>query len=345
MIKYEHIASKITKKILRGELQPGDRLPSEKDFSEEYDVSAQTINKALSILVSSGCVRRKNGLGSFVAEDIDLARIRSYEIFTIGILSDRSIAVIPGADTVLGKIAFNLQTILRANNFHWIQISEKDGMNIDEKLGELDGLITLGDVGEEMIDRIKDLSLPCVTFHRDYTHLGLSAVLESDFGIEQLINTLAEKGITRYLFVCDDSNKQIYSLRRSAFFGILKKRRLVFESIVIPRADLEGRTLKEEHLARIREYEIILTSNDRTAIQVLHLLEEKGIPIPQELGLCGYDNSFAGRHTHIPLTTIAYDPYEACELLVNAVSDLIYKNVQTQSYTVDSWLIPRSSTP
>ena len=52
---------------MSGELRPGDRVPSENELSEEYDLSRMTARKAICLLAEKGVVRREKGRGTFVS--------------------------------------------------------------------------------------------------------------------------------------------------------------------------------------------------------------------------------------------------------------------------------------
>ena len=49
-VKYYRLMEDLKEKILTSELKAGDKLPSENQLSREYQVSRQTVRKALSIL-------------------------------------------------------------------------------------------------------------------------------------------------------------------------------------------------------------------------------------------------------------------------------------------------------
>ncbi|NDJ77115.1 MAG: GntR family transcriptional regulator [Chloroflexi bacterium] len=68
-------------KIVRGEWEPGDMLPTETDLLEQYEVSRSTVRQALDMLVSEGQITRQRGRGSFVAHptvEQGLSRIISF---------------------------------------------------------------------------------------------------------------------------------------------------------------------------------------------------------------------------------------------------------------------------
>ncbi len=65
---HESVAIVLTSNISAGELQPGDRLPSEREMSEQFDVSRATIRHAIASLADDGLLVRRAGLGNFVAQ-------------------------------------------------------------------------------------------------------------------------------------------------------------------------------------------------------------------------------------------------------------------------------------
>ncbi|MDV2685551.1 GntR family transcriptional regulator [Alkalihalophilus lindianensis] len=65
---YSQIEECIKGQIVNGELKPGDVLPPEREYSEQFDVSRMTIRQAINNLVNEGLIYRKKGSGTYVAE-------------------------------------------------------------------------------------------------------------------------------------------------------------------------------------------------------------------------------------------------------------------------------------
>ncbi|WP_018247652.1 GntR family transcriptional regulator [Orenia marismortui] len=65
---YYQLENIIREKIERGEYKSGDKIPSERQFSEEINLSRMTIRKAISNLVQEGILERRRGQGTFVSE-------------------------------------------------------------------------------------------------------------------------------------------------------------------------------------------------------------------------------------------------------------------------------------
>ncbi|GAA1642437.1 LacI family DNA-binding transcriptional regulator [Nonomuraea maheshkhaliensis] len=67
---YERIIDYLLDEVRRGALTPGDRVPSEMELAERFEVSRITSKKALEILQQAGVVHRVRGKGSFVAAEL-----------------------------------------------------------------------------------------------------------------------------------------------------------------------------------------------------------------------------------------------------------------------------------
>ncbi|GGY71040.1 putative HTH-type transcriptional regulator [Streptomyces omiyaensis] len=60
------IADSLESRIVSGDLEPGQQLPSTRDLAVEYDVSEKTIYRVISLLKASGQVEARQGKGVFV---------------------------------------------------------------------------------------------------------------------------------------------------------------------------------------------------------------------------------------------------------------------------------------
>ncbi len=67
---YEQIVEQIERRIQRGELRPGDQLPSERELAEQFGVSRTAVREAIKALREKGLVEVYPGRGTFVADNI-----------------------------------------------------------------------------------------------------------------------------------------------------------------------------------------------------------------------------------------------------------------------------------
>lgn len=69
------------KSILSGQFRPGDQLPTEADFAEEYGVSRTSIREALKLLEQEGCIVVRRGRGRFASPSVTLESPASITLF------------------------------------------------------------------------------------------------------------------------------------------------------------------------------------------------------------------------------------------------------------------------
>lgn len=65
---YRFIATAVRELIERGELKPGEKLPSQAQLAEQFDVSRQTVHQAMTLLRNDGLIESRTGSGSYVAQ-------------------------------------------------------------------------------------------------------------------------------------------------------------------------------------------------------------------------------------------------------------------------------------
>lgn len=69
MVRAKHVEIRewIEQEIHSGRLVVGDRLPTERELMERFDVSRNPVQTAMTKLVETGLVRRRRGSGTVVA--------------------------------------------------------------------------------------------------------------------------------------------------------------------------------------------------------------------------------------------------------------------------------------
>ena len=93
------------------------------------------------------------------------------------------------------------------------------------------------------------------------------------------------------------------------------------ESLRIDAAPSEeaGRLAIETLMARGLEVDAIFATSDFTAIGAMHELHRRGLHVPDDVAIVGFDDLAAARLSEPPLTTIAQDPRQAGEALVDTL--------------------------
>lgn len=64
---YQQMVAHIEGRIISGDLQPGDRLPNERDMAGQFGVSRTVVREAMKAMVRMGLVEVRHGSGSYVS--------------------------------------------------------------------------------------------------------------------------------------------------------------------------------------------------------------------------------------------------------------------------------------
>lgn len=83
MKKYEVIFKALEKQIINNQYKVGDYLPTEKELTDSYQVSRDTIRKALQLLTEAGYIRKIHGSGSQIIKhdqiNFPVSELTSYQ--------------------------------------------------------------------------------------------------------------------------------------------------------------------------------------------------------------------------------------------------------------------------
>ena len=67
---FEEIVQQMKEYFAKGELKPGDKLPSERELAEQFNVSRVSVRQALTIFEAQGLLVRKVGGGTYKVNDV-----------------------------------------------------------------------------------------------------------------------------------------------------------------------------------------------------------------------------------------------------------------------------------
>jgi GntR family transcriptional regulator len=89
------VLAEIREVLVRGELAPGDRLPSETELAARFGVARTSVREALKVLESEGIVNVRHGRGRFVSALAGLAVTSPITVFesVTEMLGDRGLSV------------------------------------------------------------------------------------------------------------------------------------------------------------------------------------------------------------------------------------------------------------
>lgn len=319
--KYGALVEWITQRIENQDLKPGDKLDSENDLSERFEVSRQTVRHALGILAKDGLIESRQGSGSFVtglpaekelpAEQPEKPsrNIVIVSTYVNGYIFPR---LIQGMEKILEKSGWTIQIMFTYNHLE----TEKRILEKLLKEPDLAGLLIeptmsgLPNPNVKYYARLKEMGIPILFFHSYYPELDIPHVSLDDKGCGKMATEyLLSKGHTMIggIFKLDDGQ----GIRRYQGYlealgeaGLLLREKNV---IWIDTEDQRNMELcSEKILRRVRSCTACVCYNDEVAHDLTEICRQAGIRIPEDLSIVSIDNSDLARLNAVPLTSVKH---------------------------------------
>ncbi len=117
---YYQLKEALKAEIQKGTWQEGQKIPSERELMESYNVSRATVNKSLNLLLLDGMITRKQGVGTFVSRT-------KYTQDLIGELSFNQQVIKQGLMPSSRVIYQGIETKLTDHAFDVFGLEERDG--------------------------------------------------------------------------------------------------------------------------------------------------------------------------------------------------------------------------
>ncbi len=145
-------------------------------------------------------------------------------------------------------------------------------------------------------------------------------------GIGLAVDHLAELGHRRIAYV-DGGRAPAAAARRAGYRAAMRRRRLVNEQRVISGGEREDDGARVAgDLAAGELPEALITYNDRCAVGVLDVFARRGVDVPGDISVVGYDDSQIARLSYLQLTTVSQDIAVLARLAVQRAVDRLEDN-------------------
>ncbi len=327
-LKYAEVKEHIHTQIRRGRYKPGDKIPSERELSKEFDVNRATASRALKELEADGLVERKQGFGTFVSErsgqlaSAFLTHNIGLVIYDLAYLSMPYMSqVLKGINQVLHIYGYNL--IL----YGMTGTEESKILPLEEivKRPQVDGLLI--DAGPNTIKFLCDEGFPFVQFGSNTSQLlgydYSSVLIDSDSVIRKAVEHLYNRGRRRIAFFRGTVGLSPVERTIDAFLDISRGLGMTdnYQWVEIGGYGEEsGRNMVKKLFASEPYPDAIVANEDMIAMGAIKELEDLGFRIPEDVAIIGNGDYYLNSN----LTTIRPPHYElgskATEALIKKIS-------------------------
>lgn len=361
--KYNIVKQAIKSKILDGTFQPNQKISSESELMKQFGVSRHTVRLAIGELVNQGWLYREQGAGTFCAdrtqaEGVMLNKQKNIAIITSYISDYIFPSIIRGAESYLSEQGYHV-SLFSTNNNH------SDERKFLERIitQQFDGVIvepTKSAVPNPNLNyylNMESNGIPYIMINGYYDEIEpLHIITDDQKGGYLQTKHLLELGHRKILgfFKSDDAQGA------KKMKGYIKAHRSL--QVPINPKNIITYTTEEKGTKPLNELEYKLSQsgekptaivcyNDELAIQLLEVIRNKNLNIPDDMSMVGYDDSLLAAVTEVKLSTIEHPKSKMGQMAAKMILDLVkHKNesskseVDINSIELEPKLIVRNST-
>ncbi len=351
--KYQALAEALRQEIGDGMYNERQLLPTEELLCQRFQLSRQTVRKALSVLESDGLITRRQGSGSHLQSRTEPQTVRNC---TVAVVTTYI------SDYIFPSLLRGMETVLAANARVPLRFATQNQISTERKVLQallamrtLDGVLVEGtktllpnpnlDLYQELIDR----GIKLVFINGVYPELSaLPSVLADNRGGGRLLTEyLYQKGHRNIagIFKSDDMQG---AQRYSGYTEALRNLGLPFNDEKIYWYNTEAKkqffsdSFLDSMLDGFADCTAIVCYNDEVAIRVVTRLKNRGVRVPEEMAVVSFDNSQYSELAPVHLTSLSHGTKNPGELAAEMMLRLL-RGEECPSEVVPWQLVARES--
>lgn len=217
-------------------------------------------------------------------------------------------------------------------------------------VSKVDGIALLASEIETVpIELVMNHRVPLVTMDRRVVGDGLSDVcVDSTSGMREAVKHLYKLGHRKIGYIGGSAGPTISDHRLHSFLLAMGSVGLPAEPQFLREGNYRisgGETAMAELLQLPARPTAIIAANDLTAIGALRVIHKRGLSVPGDISIVGFDNIELSDIVYPPLTTLRLSRHELAKTFVNALEMLASSPRRNgKQYKVETSLVVREST-
>lgn len=327
------------------------------DLARELSLSPATIsrglqnNKRISKETTKRILAKAEEMG--YRHNSFASSLRKQKSHTIGVMvhelnSNFITSVLAGIERVTTEAGYDL---IIAHSSESYKKEASNASNLFHK--RVDGLIASLSFDTRSLEHFQpyfDKGIPVIFFDRVEENTDTPKVIIDNYRSGyQATQHLIEQGCRRIALVTANLNRNVYAQRFRGYKEALVDHKIPFEQNLVLIKDLSekcGREAAEEIMKMKNRPDGIFITNDFSAAVCLQTLKEKGVRIPEDIAIVGFNNDAISKIVEPQLSTINYPGIDMGEIAArNLIGHLKGETnlLQTNTIIVKSELIIRRS--
>jgi LacI family transcriptional regulator len=267
-------------------------------INNKPDINEETKKRILQIAQELGYVRNDTAVA-----------LRTKRTGTLGVV------IADNRNPFYAEVLNGIEEAAREKNYHIILTNtQRDYKKEEEAINLLlakrvDGLlITPVQDRDDDIKNLIDANIPFVIVGRDFENIEVDAVYNDEVkGGFLATEYLIKKGHKRIALINGFLHKSPAKGRLEGYKKALKKYGIPFDDALVTVGDIDvkdGYERTKQLLEKGLNFTAIFAYNDMMAFGAMQAIKEKGLRIPEDIGLVGYDDIPFASLISPPLTTI-----------------------------------------
>lgn len=318
--KHRYAEQKIREAI--SHLQIDDRIPGERVFARELGISYMTIRKAVENLVEEGVLYKLPKKGTYVADPMQTRR----KTRNIGYFLDASIK--DGLSSPYYSMIFDaLEKSARDHGYGLMYFSDVSDTELHANLNKIDGAVvsTFPRV-ETIVDEIRS-KVPVICIDNSSSNKQIPSIIIDNYSaVAESINYLCSLGHERIGFITGLADSDVGNNRLSGYLSALRSNGIGTNDALVYKGDYSFHTgiAGADYLLSLEETPTgIMCANDTMAIGVIKELSKRGLSVPDDISVIGFDDIRVASHMTPALTTVAVPVSEIAQHAVDLLQAIL----------------------
>lgn len=349
--KYKTIVDWVKAQVEGGRIKPGEKLNSENELANLFQMSRQTVRHAISELEKEHIIERRQGSGTYISNVFHPKVENTMNIAVITTYVDDYIfpSIIKGMEEVISEAGYTLQIAFTHNSV------EKEYSVIKNILDRnmADGIIieptksAIPNPNVALYQEMMHRQIPAIFFNSYYSEINLPYVSLNDKEAGYLATKhLIEAGHERIAGIFKSDDRQGH-LRYAGYVKALSEAglRLYDENVLwIDTQDVRNLSLEQRRvLKRLKDSTGCVCYNDLVAQEIVAICSKQEIRIPEDLSMVSIDNSDIAKNCKVPLTSLSHPKIELGKMAANRLIQMIRNRTTVESFEFTPELTTRKS--
>ncbi len=328
------------------------------DLAKELNYSPSTISRALKNhkSISKKTIKKvqKTAKEFGYRPNILAASLRKNTTQTIGIMISRInrpfiASLITGIETEARKANYNV-IITQSNDEYQNEVNNAKAL-YDARIGGLIVSLGMETTDTAHFDIFTKQNIPIVFVDRVPEHFNsYRVIIDNYMAGYRATKHLIDQGCKRIAHFAGAQHVNVYKLRKKGYLDALQEKNIpIDEDLIMNLKTLsfeEGQKATDNLLNLKNPPDGLFASNDTSAVSAILHAKEKGIKIPEELAVIGFNDDPISRIVEPALSTVTHPAIKMGEISTTKILQHSEKNVDTNISEItmlDTEVIVRAS--